>query len=80
MPISRQPSQRLALALLLVLTLASSLLAFQTGPSRFRLTPRMRMAVNSISAGSMRTNLKFIASDALAGRNTPSPGLDQAAD
>ncbi|MFY9608659.1 MAG: M28 family peptidase [Blastocatellia bacterium] len=39
-----------------------------------------RAALNRISAASLRGHLSFIASDALEGRNTPSPGLDLAAE
>lgn len=37
-------------------------------------------AIDRISAQSMRTNLSYLASDALEGRGTPSHGLDLAAD
>ena len=37
-------------------------------------------AIDRISAASLRTNLTYIASDELEGRNTPSHGLDLAAD
>lgn len=37
-------------------------------------------AIDRISAESMRTNLSYLASDALEGRGTPSHGLDLAAD
>ncbi len=37
-------------------------------------------ALDHISADSLRTNLTFLASDELEGRDTPSPGLDRAAD
>jgi Peptidase family M28 len=37
-------------------------------------------ALDHISADSLRANLSFIASDELEGRDTPSPGLDHAAD
>jgi hypothetical protein len=37
-------------------------------------------AIDRISADSMRTNLSYLASDALEGRDTPSHGLDLAAD
>ncbi len=43
-------------------------------------TPAEQAALDHISADSLRTNLSFIASDELEGRNTPSPGLDRAAD
>lgn len=44
------------------------------------LTPEIRAALDRISADSLRGHLSFIASDALEGRNTPSPGLDVAAE
>jgi len=37
-------------------------------------------ALNRISPDSLRTNLAYLASDELQGRDTPSPGLDLAAD
>ncbi len=37
-------------------------------------------AINSIAASDLRGDLSFLASDALAGRYTPSPGLDVAAE
>ena len=37
-------------------------------------------AIDRISADSLRTNLSYLASDALEGRATPSHGLDLAAD
>ncbi len=43
-------------------------------------TPGEQAALDRISADSLRANLSFIASDELEGRNTPSPGLDRAAD
>jgi hypothetical protein len=44
------------------------------------LTPQERAVIDRISAESMRGHLSFIASDALQGRLTPSPGLDMAAE
>jgi hypothetical protein len=44
------------------------------------LTPEMRSVADHISADSLRGHLSFIASDALEGRNTPSRGLDLAAE
>jgi len=44
------------------------------------LTPDLRAALDRISADSLRGHLSFIASDALEGRNTPSRGLDIAAE
>jgi hypothetical protein len=46
-----------------------------------QVVPRnVRAALDHISADSLRGHLSFIASDALEGRNTPSPGLDIAAE
>lgn len=45
-----------------------------------RLTPRAAALLNGISAESLRGHLSFLASDALEGRNTPSRGLDIAAE
>src|SRR2546422_3073226 len=53
-------------------------LAFAQTPSA--LTPDVRATLDRISADSMRGHLSFIASDALEGRNTPSRGLDIAAE
>jgi len=44
------------------------------------LSPEIQAALDRISADSLRGNLSFIASDALEGRNTPSRGLDIAAE
>ena len=42
--------------------------------------PEVQSALDHISADSMRGNLSFLASDALEGRDTPSRGLDIAAE
>ena len=42
--------------------------------------PEVQAALDRISADSLRGHLSFIASDALEGRNTPSRGLDLAAE
>ncbi len=44
------------------------------------LTPDQQFVMTHITADSLRGNLSFIASDALEGRNTPSRGLDIAAE
>src|SRR6266550_3991064 len=44
------------------------------------LTPQQRAAMDRISADSLRGHLSFLASDLLEGRNTPSRGLDIAAE
>src|SRR3954470_7254665 len=42
--------------------------------------PTLPSALNLITADGLRGNLSFLSSDALAGRYTPSPGLDVAAE
>ncbi len=44
-----------------------------------RLPPQLATALDVISAENLKANLSFLASDKLAGRYTPSPGLDIAA-
>jgi hypothetical protein len=44
------------------------------------IAPDVRAALDRVSADSLRGHLSFIASDALEGRNTPSRGLDIAAE
>ncbi len=44
------------------------------------IAPDVKAAIDRISADSMRGHLSFIASDLLEGRNTPSPGLEIAAE
>jgi hypothetical protein len=44
------------------------------------LTPEQQAVVNGISENSLRGNLSFLASDLLEGRDTPSRGLDLAAE
>jgi hypothetical protein len=61
----------------LVLTGALALTAAQP---KIALTPDMEAALERISADSLRGHLSFIASDLLEGRNTPSAGLDIAAE
>jgi hypothetical protein len=56
-------------------------LALTLDAARFgALDPAVQAAIDRISADSMRADLSFLASDALAGRGTPSPGLDIAAE
>jgi hypothetical protein len=70
---------RCAIAIVLFLSLnAYSVGAFQS--EKFNLTADMRAAMDRISADSLRGHLSFIASDLLEGRNTPSRGLDIAAE
>ena len=65
---------------ILVLCMAACLINAQQRPQRDILTPDVRAALDRVSAESMRGHLSFIASDALEGRNTPSRGLDIAAE
>ena len=44
------------------------------------ITPEMRIVTNHISANSLRGHVSFLASDLLEGRDTPSRGLDIAAE
>src|SRR5207247_3572391 len=62
--------------LLAVTLTATALGAYQSSP----LTPDVSAALDRISADSLRGHLSFIASDTLEGRNTPSRGLDIAAE
>jgi hypothetical protein len=45
-----------------------------------RVTPEMRIVISHITAGSLRGHVSFLASDLLEGRDTPSRGLDIAAE
>jgi peptidase M28-like protein len=82
---TNQTTRRSIVALLLLCIFASSLHgfqghAFERRSADFKLTAAARAALNRISAISLRKHLQFIASDELEGRNTPSPGLDRAAE
>jgi hypothetical protein len=48
--------------------------------SKFVMTPEVQSTLDGIRADSLRGDLSFIASDLLEGRNTPSRGLDVAAE
>src|SRR5215831_5370 len=52
----------------------------RTAPAAAAVAPKVKAALNRISADSLRGHLSFIASDLLEGRNTPSRGLDIAAE
>jgi Zn-dependent M28 family amino/carboxypeptidase len=52
----------------------------QAAPPKYILTPDVQADLDTIRADSLRGDLSFIASDALDGRDTPSPGLDIAAE
>jgi len=65
----------------LVLCIAACCLsAQQAAPQQYTITPGVRAILDHVSADSLRGHLSFIASDALEGRNTPSKGLDIAAE
>jgi hypothetical protein len=64
---------------LIVVTIACCLGA-QAAPKKQRVAADTRRTLDHISADSLRGHLSFIASDALEGRNTPSRGLDVAAE
>ena len=65
---------------ILVLGVAACCLSAQRPPEQFTITPDIRSMLDRVSGESMRGHLSFIASDALEGRNTPSQGLDIAAE
>jgi hypothetical protein len=58
----------------------AAVLAAGTLPAQFTLTPDMKAALDRISANSLSGHVSFLASDTLAGRDTPSIGLDVAAE
>jgi len=61
---------------LFVIAFCATLFALGAG----QISPAEQAALDRISASSLRGNLSFLASDALEGRNTPSRGLDIAAE
>jgi hypothetical protein len=66
---------------LLILLCTTCLLAFQSNTAqKFIITPDVQGALDRIRPDSLRGDLSFIASDLLEGRNTPSRGLDLAAE
>ena len=64
----------------LAVCIAACCINAQQAPPQFAITPDIRASLDHISADSMRGHLSFMASDALEGRNTPSRGLDIAAE
>jgi Peptidase family M28 len=60
--------------------LFAGVLAFAAFAYAASLTPEQQAVVNGISENSLRGNLSFLASDLLEGRDTPSRGLDLAAE
>ena len=63
-------------AVLISLTLLASIGAGQA----IRITPAEKLLANQITADQLRHYLYFVASDAMQGRDTPSPGLDATAE
>nr|WP_315477321.1 M28 family peptidase [uncultured Undibacterium sp.] len=73
--------QLIASALLISSSFVASSTFAQKAPSAAaKLSPAMQATVERISADSMRGHLTFLASDLLEGRDTPSRGLDLAAE
>jgi hypothetical protein len=64
----------------IVVFLTGACVFAQSAPPQAAITPEVRTALNRINAASLRGDLSFIASDLLRGRDTPSPGLDIAAE
>jgi hypothetical protein len=65
------------LALLLAIALLAPASAFA---QTVRITPAERRMASTITANQLKDYLYFVASDAMGGRNTPSPGLDVTAE
>src|SRR5712692_5885106 len=64
-----------------ILISLTCLYAFQASNSpKFVMTQEIRAAIDQVRPGSLRGDLSFIASDLLEGRDTPSRGLDVAAE
>ncbi|HUG52895.1 MAG TPA: M28 family peptidase [Vicinamibacteria bacterium] len=74
MGIERRSRRRLLAAALTFLA------ATAASPSPWRLSDQDRRALEQVSADSLRGHLSFLASDALGGRTTPSPGQEIAAE
>src|SRR5687767_13203635 len=78
---ARYSRLRNAAVLLLLLSLPYPWVRELPGSARaFTITAEQREAFSRISSASLRGHLSFIASDILQGRDTPSPGLDVAAE
>src|SRR5438034_5688330 len=54
--------------------------AFSTASAWAQLSPAARQIASHLTANSLKADVSFLASDALQGRATPSPGLDIAAE
>ena len=66
--------------IVLMLFISACCLSAQQPAQQFTITPDIRAMLDQVSGNSLRGHLSFIASDALEGRNTPSRGLDIAAE
>ncbi len=66
--------------LLSVVSLTGLCILEQAAPPKLLLTPEIQADLEGIRADSLRGDLSFLASDALEGRDTPSRGLDLAAE
>lgn len=65
------PRRLLAAMLMLAVTAA--------GAQEVTIPPAVRAAADGIRAEQLARDIEYLASDALLGRNTPSPGFDSAA-
>lgn len=63
-----------------VVFLTSVCLLAQSDPPKAAVAPEMQAALDGIQASDLRKHLSYIASDELEGRDSPSRGLDLAAD
>ena len=63
-----------------ILLFASLCAILASKPPKFSVTPEIQSALDAIRADPLRGDLSFLASDLLEGRNTPSRGLDIAAE
>ena len=63
-----------------VVYLTGLCLLAQNVPPKANDASEIQHVLDEIKADSLRTDLSYIASDQLQGRDTPSPGLDLAAD
>ena len=64
----------------LILVFAICLFGYEPKAPKFVLTPEIQAVLDGIRADSLRGELSFLASDLLEGRDTPSRGLDIAAE
>src|SRR6185295_4673598 len=66
---------RMRLRIFSALAVSASLFSYTAD-----VTPERKAALDQISARSLQAHVSFLASDLLEGRDTPSPGLDIAAE